>query len=243
VPLGTHLATGAPVVPASGPQVPPLLPASGPQVAPVDSPGPNLPRWPPPPHGDVGKLKWWIASGIVLGIVLVLLVLVLRGNDRRVTAPPPDSVVIVATTPDAPVVVAPDTAAPVIADAAIADTAEPDAAPVIADAPEPVDAAVADAPEEPKPKPKTKLRSKADLNAAFRERKYKDIVGACSELGADGDRAVVCTLAACRARAKEAQDWYRNIPPKQRDGAIRICKQSGHVIKDICATDLLACRQ
>ena len=226
VPLGTQLP----------PQLPPLVPPSGPQLAPSgphDSAGPNLPRWPPPAHGDVSRLKWWVLSGLVLGVVLVLLVLVLRGNDRRDTLTTPDSVVIVATTPDASVIAPPD-AAPVTEDAAVVvDSAEPDAAPP--------DAAVpGDAPEA-KPK-RSKLRTKVELNAAYRANRYKEIVVACDELGAEGEIAMVCTLAACRARAQQAQDWYRNVLPKQRDFAILKCKQAKHPIKDVCATDLLACR-
>lgn len=253
VPLGMVIATGARVAP-SGPQVPasgPQLPASGPHAPPLD-PGPKQPRWPPPPHGHVGRSKWWIAAGLALGVALVLLVLVVRGNDRRAAAMvAPDAVVIVATAPvaDAGTVddvtaavadaVAPpaDVAAAIVdaAPAAVADAAPPDAA----DADDPDELATA----KPQPATRRKLRTKPELNAAFRERRYKDIVAACGELGADDDRAVVCTLAACRAHAKQAQDWYRNVSPKQRDGTIRICKQAGHTITDVCATDLLACRK
>ena len=61
-------------------------------------------------------------------------------------------------------------------------------------------------------------------------------------LGPEDDRAVVCTLAACRAREERAQDWYRNVAPKQRDGTIRICKQSGYAIADVCS-DARGCRK
>ena len=233
VPLGTQLPPQLPPlpgIPPSGPRLPP----SGPQLPPSgphDSAGPNLPRWPPPAHGDVSRLKWWVLSGLALGVVLVLLVLVLRGSDRRGTTTTPDSVVIVATTPDASVT-APPEAAPVAEDAAAVaiDSAEPDAATAAA----PTDAPV-DAPDEVKPK-RSKLRTKVDLNTAYRANRYKEIVVACDELGADGEIAMVCTLAACRARAQQAQAWYRNVLPKQRDFAILKCKQAGHPIKDVCTS-------
>ncbi len=247
VPLGTQLPPSLPP-----PMLPPL-PSSGPQLPPSfdDMGGPQLPRWPPPSHGDVSRLKWWVLSGLVLGVVLVLLVLVLQGNERRdtIASTTPDSVVIVATTPDAGVIAPPEAgpvepdAAPVEADAAVvvADSAVKPDAPL--DAAEPDGAVPVDAtPDEPKPK-RSKLRTKVDLNAAYRTNRYKEIVLACDELGADGEIAMVCTLAACRARAQQAQDWYRNVLPKQRDFAILKCTQAGNPIKDVCATDLRTCRQ
>jgi len=222
-PLGTQL-------PGTGPRAfEPPVPSSGPQEI---SNGPRLPRWPPPSHGDLGKLRWFILGGALLGIAAVVIVLVTRGGDEhRTVAPPADSVLIVAPPPDAAIDAAPVAieTAPAAIDAAEPDAASPDAA---------IEIEIEI--EEPG---RRKLRSKSELNAAFRERRYKDIVAACKELGADDDRAVVCTLAGCRARAPEAQDWYRNVPPKQRGGAINICKQSGQTIKDSCATDPSACRK
>ncbi len=246
VPLGTVL-PGVRVLesaPRNAPSIP-QFPPSGPQLPPSEPQQPSnapQPRWPPPPHGNVGGMRWWIVGGgAVLGIGLVLLVLISRGDDRRVVAPPPqDAVTIVAMTPDA----AADAEAVAIEvdGAPTVDAATVDAVEVSDAAPEVDDMKDLEA-TKPQPTSRRKLRTKSELNAAFRERRYKDIVTACREIGADGDRAVVCTLAACRARAKEAQDWYRNVPPKNRDGAINICKQSGFAIKDICATDLLACRK
>jgi hypothetical protein len=249
-PLGTQLPPQAHImaapVPArdSGPRTP-QLPPSGPQFRESSAP---LPRWPPPPHGHVGRLRWWLAGGVLLGLALLVLVLVSRSEtSTRVIAPPPaDSVLIVATTPDAELA---SDAEAVAIDAAVAD-----ASPAASDAAIASDAAPSDASEpdemaeldKPMPKPtqsKKKLRTKAELNGAFRERRYKDIVVACSELGADGEIAVVCTLAACRARDGRAQDWYRNVAPNKRDGTINICKQSGAAITDVCATDLMACRK
>ncbi len=236
-PLGTQLP------PSLSPPMLPPLPSSGPQLPPVlfdDVGGPQLPRWPPPAHGDVRRLKWWVLSGLALGGVLVLLVLVLRGSsDRRSTATMPDSVVIVATTPDASApdatVVAPPDAAveAVVTDSAVepeaVDAAEPDAAVSI-------DAKPDEKIDPPKPK-HSRLRTKVELNTAYRANRNKEIVIACDELGADGEIAMVCTLAACRARAQQAQDWYRNVLPKQRELAILKCKQAKHPIKDVCATD------
>ncbi len=238
-PLGTQLPPSLPQ-----PMLPPLPqpPSSGPQLPPSEGyvAGPQVPRWPPPAHGDVSRLKWWVLSGLVLGVVLVLLVLVVRGSDRPGTPTTPDSVVIVATTPDASVIAPPDAA--VIEDAAVVVAADAEL-----DASEAVDASIGpadavDVPEDAKPR-RSKLRTKVDLNTAFRASRYKEIVLACDELGADGEIAMVCMLAACRARARQAQDWYRNVLPKQREFALLKCKQVGHPIKDVCATDLLACRK
>ncbi|MBA2542218.1 MAG: serine/threonine protein kinase [Deltaproteobacteria bacterium] len=258
VPLGTQLPS-QPIMPSSGARMiesGPRIAPSGPAILPEESYRPSnapLPRFPPPPHGNLSTLRWWLVGGALLGVVILVLVLVSRSeSSRRVVAPAPvDSVVIVATTPDAT-----EDAAAIASDTqAEADAAEPEAAPAASDAAlaatadAPVDVAEPDEMEElDKPMPtvtprKKKLRTKAELNAAFRERRYKDIVVACTELGADGDLAVVCTLAACRARDGHAQDWYRNVPPNKRDGTINICRQAGAAIKDVCATDLLSCRK
>jgi eukaryotic-like serine/threonine-protein kinase len=234
IPAGALTAPLVAPVPGSGPQPSmPAMPVPGSVPRPSmpamleRTSGPammQLPRFPPPPHGSRATLHWWIIGGTVLGIGLVILVLATRSesNAPRFEDPP---IVIVATPPDA---------AGTSADAA----AVIDAPAVEADASAVVDAAVAsDATDTEDKKPKTKLRTKPELNAAFRERRYKEIVAACIELRPEGERAVVCTLAACRAHDDAAQEWFRNIVPKQREGTIQICKQSGHPITDVCATD------
>jgi hypothetical protein len=177
-------------------------------------------------------LRWWILGGSLLGIALTALIVVATRSE-------PEPLAVAAA--DA-AVVAVDAAPPMI-DAApvVADAAEPEAPP---DAEEPSgsvdDVADMDPGPAPMPPPRRQLRTRVEMNMAFRAERYKEIVAACRIVGADGDRANVCTLAACRAKVAIAQDWYRNVAPKERAKIVKICEGA---IKDICATDLTACRK
>jgi hypothetical protein len=184
-----------------------------------------------------------VIGGAVLGIGILIAILATRSESTttaRDDVPSDAAVRLVATPPDAGGATMIDAAA-AIGDAGAAtgdgaaaidvDASSTDAAAV------PIDAAVTDAPRLPR------FRTKPELNAAFREKRYTEIVESCQELGAEDDRAVVCTLAACRAHDARAQDWFRNVPPKQRKGTIQICKDSNHVIADVCATAPDTCRK
>jgi serine/threonine-protein kinase len=232
----------------SGPYVPPApaaIPGSGPRgLIAGTGPRPMLPHVAPPrpgiPAAGQPALRWWIIGGFLLGVVLtMIIVLATRSNKSADSSGPRDASVIAI---DA-IAVAVD--APQAIDASPADAAEEiDAVPV--DAPEADDVAELAAMEnEPKPPvaPRRRLRTKAELNAAFRARRFKDIVTACKELGADDDRAVVCTMAACWIKNPIAQEWFRNIGPQQRGGTIKECRRRGAQLKDVCATDLLSCRK
>jgi len=234
-PISTTLLGSGPA--PSGPRpLPAFVPPSGPNRMPGPFVPPSAPRV---PRSAAQSLRWWIAGGSLLGVALTFLIVIASGDDA------PAEVTV--ATPDALVVVAAPIAAMV--DARVdATTTEP------LDAAAPVDAAeqddlaelAAEPPDDPK-RPvapaRPRLRTKADLNRAYRARRFKDIVAACGQLGSDGDRAVVCTLAACQMRSAVAQDWYRNVEPHQREGTINICRQAGAKIEDICLTDLTACRR
>jgi len=226
--------------PLSGPRIASTVidvPISGPQVLPDVRPrsSPPVPRHPPPPHGNLQPmLVWWIIGGSVLGIGLTILLLARSDSDTtaRDAAVREVADAVAASTIDAgaPAIDAADE----IDDAVTLDAGDPDATADDDDLAELTSG-------QPSPMP-PKLRTKRELNAAFRARRYKEIVEACLQLGPEGERAVVCTLSACRAHDDRAQDWYRNIAPRQRDGAIGICKQADFPIEDVCAKDGI-CRQ
>jgi serine/threonine-protein kinase len=237
----------------SGPYVPPRR--NRPVTDPSKGTGPRaqLPFVPPTARPvlrttqstSTGSLRWWILGGSLLGVVLTtIIVIATRDPDPPINftiaedaavAPPREAVAV-----PPPLDASPD-AAPAI------DAAEADAvAEITPDAAEPDD--VAELTTEPdKATPPTrftrKLRTRTDMNLAYRARQFKQIVAACKEVGADDDRAVVCTFSACQIHNPVAQDWFRNISPKWRESTIVECKKHGWTIKDVCAADLLSCRK
>jgi len=230
-PIATTTLLGSGPVAASGPRPLAFVPPSGPNRMPFVPP--SQPRAPQPAGRQ--SLRWWIAGGSLLGVALTFLIVIASGDDTaEVTVATPDARVVVVAPIDAMV------------DARLDAPTEPLDAPVDAAEQDDLAELAAEPPEDPR-RPVTparpRLRTKADLNRAYRARRFKDIVAACGQLGSDGERAVVCTLAACQMRSAVAQDWYRNVEPHQREGTINICRQAGAKLEDICLTDLTACRR
>ncbi|MEO8706242.1 MAG: protein kinase [Kofleriaceae bacterium] len=236
LPAATLPPTPAPVldpamtVPHSGPApVVTMLPPSGPRPMPTLGPLATSMKDPPRP-----SLRWWILGGSLLGVLLTTVIVI---------ASRPSDLEIVAI--DAGVVV-------VLADAAMADAAdapvdagEPDAA----TEPEPeTDAAdlanLANMDDNPKPPlaPRKKPQTKSDLIRTYSAKRYAEVVTACKELRAEDNRAVVCTIAACRAHDVVAQDWYRNISPRRREAALALCNKTTPEIEDVCSDNRAPCR-
>ncbi len=224
-------ASPVPALAGSGPL--PQVASSGP-LPQVASSGPHARK----PAARPQRLWWWIAGGFGLGFVLTIIVA--SGGSDAPVATPRDAAVAADTMVVAPA--PPPDAAPSI-DAALELDAAIDVDAAIASS-EPDDLAELLA-VEPRSDPQVlrrRLRTKAELFRAYRASRFKDVVAACGQLGADHERAVVCTLAACRAHDMIAQRWERNIAPAQRDGLVTACALAGLVIVDACVADPTGCR-
>jgi hypothetical protein len=218
------------------------IPSSGPRAM-VHAAAAAPPRQPAP--ANLPSLRWWIIGGSALGVILTtIIVLATRSDEPAVKRAPVDAAAASPAIDAAATRVTPDAAELVDAAEPDAPAATPDAAPADDDVSELSKMPDDTKPAAPTPAPRPRMRTREDLNAAYRERRFRDIVVACTQLGAAGDKAVVCTLAACwNGNKGAAQTWFRNIAPKQRDGTIAECKKRGAVIKDVCVEDLTACRQ
>jgi eukaryotic-like serine/threonine-protein kinase len=232
VPAATMPPTPAPELLAAG-----AIPASGPrsvlpgmQVVPMPQ---TIAKEPPRP-----SLRWWILGGSVLGVALT-------------------TVIVIASRPVEPLEIIASDAAParLAADAAVPIDAAIDA-PEVADAVAEVDAAeeadtdaadltalaALDASARPLEPSRRPAKTRADLVRIYGSRRFNELVTACKELRAEDNRAIVCTVGACRAHDPIAQDWYRNISPRQRDTALTLCNKTGPEIEDVCSDNRAPCR-